>query len=154
MLITFSIVAGISLIFGVYGVAVAFAAKVRIQRYAEKVDSMEVLLPQPKMMELQQLFNLLKSEFDDLLVQFDKHKDSTYRQVQRNDNVMRRNEKAADVVATADPDDETLPLPQHSDSIPVSPGTGQAVANTQPRETVFLKQTRLRAAWKKNRGIE
>ncbi len=151
MSLLFEILAGIS--FGSLFILVYLAVKLVsvLHGYVKKVDALQLTLPVKKHMELSELFGQLKSEFDTVLVGQDEFREKIYRQIQRFDTIMRRNERA--VAAVAEDDGVEVALPQIGEkpdgsSHLVSP---PSIANAS--ESNVDKQRRLRELWAKSRSI-
>ncbi len=117
-----------------------------MQAYVRKLDALQTTLPVKKHMELSELFGQLKNEFDTVLVGQDEFREKIYRQIQRFDTIMRRNERA--VAAVAEDDGTEVALPQ----------IGEKPTNLNEKVDVVYesnidKQKRLRDLWKASRSI-
>ncbi len=152
MSLLFEILAGIS--FGSLFVLVYLAVKLVsvVHDYAQKVDGLQLTLPVKKHMELSELFGQLKSEFDTVLVGQDEFREKIYRQIQRFDTIMRRNERA--VAAVAEDDGVEVALPQIGEKPVELPVVAASAAGTTTNESNVDKQRRLRELWHKSRSIE
>ena len=149
MSLFFEILAGLSFL-SLFLVVYVVARGVRIvSDYADKVEGLQTTLPLKKHMELQELFGQLKSEFDTVMIGQDEFREKIYRQIQRFDTIMRRNERA--VANVAEENGEDVALPQ----IGAVPPPLEAGGNLTPasQESPVDKQRRLRELWSKNRSI-
>ncbi len=120
-------------------------------------------LPKVKLMELQELFGALKSEFDGVLVENDAFRQKCTNQMQRFDSIMRRNKavlakggRVAEVVERGDSDiddEEDGPLPQRF--LAENPAALQPATTTGLSPGVLRDQRRveMRKKWKENRGL-
>jgi len=129
-----------------------------------RLDDMETNLPKVKLMELQELFGALKSEFDGVLVENDAFRQKCTNQMQRFDSIMRRTKALVtkggkvtigDGEVTTDADDEEDgPLPQRF----LAENPGALGAAMEPRQTTGgalrdERRTAMRKKWKENRGL-
>jgi len=132
-----------------------------------RLDTVETNLPKVKLMELQELFGTLKSEFDGVLVENDAFRQKCTNQMQRFDSIMRRNKAvlakggrvaAQDihsvVEAGDDIDEDDGPLPQRF--LAENPAALQQPATTTGLSPGVLRderRTAMRKKWKENRGL-
>jgi len=141
--------------------------RANLQRAWESIGAIETNLPKVKLMELQELFGALKSEFDGVLVENDAFRQKCTNQMQRFDSIMRRNKavlaKGGRVQLppgpgdVEDPDDDDGPLPQRflSENPNVSVSSNRAATGPAPTAGVMRDERRvaLRKKWKENRGL-
>ncbi len=120
--------------------------------YVKKVDALQLTLPVKKHMELSELFGQLKSEFDTVLVGQDEFREKIYRQIQRFDTIMRRNERA--VAAVAEDDGVEVALPQIGEKPVASPTVTATQTDGNANESGIDKQRRLRELWHRSRSIQ
>jgi len=175
----FHVLVVILLFLAVLGCGWVHVLSLRVQRVAEIVDTqrkelastwllvkeMETDLPKVKLMELQELFGTLKSEFDGVLVENDAFRQKCTNQMQRFDSIMRRNKavlakggKVQQVVLDGDgdlEDDGDDPLPQRF----LAENPAALKPNQQMGATVTAGAARderrvaMRKKWKENRGL-
>ena len=121
---------------------------VRLNAVSTRTDSLDTKLPNSALMEIQTMFSGLKAEFDQTLMQNDSFRERVKKEIQRVDQVMRRNERAfkdrQEVNATeAEEDDES----KYPDQVPL-----EQASMLSPDAGKMTKQQRLRAQWAANRG--
>ncbi len=148
MTLFFEVLSCVSFLFWFLSLWIASKYLLLIRTYVEKVDAMELTLPIKKHAELDVMFSALKTEFDTLLMGNDQFREQTYRQIQRFDTIMRRNERA--VKAVDDETDEDAPLPQVGAERVAEEFTTTAVIPPSD-ESPISKQRRLRKLWEDNR---
>jgi len=122
---------------------------VRLNGVVARIDSVDVKLPNSALMEIQAMFSGLKAEFDQTLMQNDSFREKVKKEIQRVDQIMRRNEKAfgdrQQVDATGEEEDDDAKYP---DQVPLEKAMPE-LADTSG----MSKQQRLRAQWRANRGM-
>ena len=175
----FDVLVVILLFLVVLGYGWVHIVKERVSRVAQLVDSLQARiatqgdtlidldtkLPKVKLMELQELFGALKSEFDGVLVENDAFRVKCRNQMQRFDSIMRRNKAvmAKGGIATVEPgetdvaldDDDDGPLPQRflAENRPVVTESSGATVSTVPATSRDEARAAMREKWKKNRGL-
>ncbi len=70
-----------------------------------KHDAFELDLPESKLVEVEAWIRELKNQFDQLIQENTAHKSQVHRSIQRFDQIMRRNERAASVIEQAQADE-------------------------------------------------
>jgi len=133
-------------------------------RLNNELADVQTNLPKVKLMELQELFGALKSEFDGVLVENDAFRQKCTNQMQRFDSIMRRNKavlaKGGRVQAVAEAGDSDIddeddgPLPQRF--LAENPAALQQPATTTGLSPGVLRderRTAMRKKWKENRGL-
>ncbi len=136
----------------------------RLATNTGRLDDIQTNLPKVKLMELQELFGALKSEFDGVLVENDAFRQKCTNQMQRFDSIMRRNkavlakggrvQQVVDQGETDIEDEEDGPLPQRF--LAENPAALQS-AQIGPAPTAGAardeRRVAMRKKWKENRGL-
>ncbi len=146
------------------GAEIVDAERASLQRAWTTLVEIQTNLPKVKLMELQELFGALKSEFDGVLVENDAFRVKCRNQMQRFDSIMRRNKAvlAKGGVATIEPGDTDLDLDDDDGPLPqrfLAESPSALKPNQQMGVTVTAgaardeRRTAMRKKWKENRGL-
>ncbi len=135
------VTAGLGLCFGVAAVLLDRATSIRLERVAAKqldldnsvdvcsaaIGKITVELPESRVIQMEGTCRALKEQYDTMVDAFEKHRGQCHRSMQRFDQIMRRDERAAKVITDAqkaegdglevEPADETetAPMTQEGD---------------------------------------
>jgi len=119
---------------------------VRLRSYADALESIESHLPNKALMEIQAMFAGLKAEFDQTIIGNDSFRERVHKEINRTDQIMRRNEKAfRDRQTIAGSEEEEVDEEKYPDQVPLE----KAMPDVDSAN--MTKQQRLRAQWRANR---
>ncbi len=140
------VTAGLALCLAVAAVLLDRATSIRLERVAENLDKAHVLalgavaeigkvttkLPESRVIEMEGTCRALKEQYDTMVDAFEKHRGQCHRSMQRFDQIMRRDERAAKVITDAQE--------VEGDGLDVEPADdAEAALKTQEGDRSFLE---------------
>ncbi len=140
------VTAGLALCLAVAAVLLDRATSIRLERVAAKqldldnsvdvcsaaIGKVTLELPESRVIQMEGTCRALKEQYDMVIDAFEKHRGQTHRSMQRFDQIMRRDERAAKVITDAqEAEDEGLP--------PDDDVEAEAALKTQEGDRSFLE---------------
>jgi len=143
------VTAGIGLCLAIVALWLERAASIRLERVAEssreisshgyglqeKIAQITTDLPEERVIKMEGTCNALKQQYDLIVNEFEKHRGQCHRTMQRFDQIMRRDERAAKVITDAQEGDGNGLDPEPAD-------VGEEEIATQEGDRGFLENTR------------
>ena len=159
------ITASLALIFALIALLLAWKTSIGLERVAELVRALDSVvtiasgeiadqakeLPAPRLIEMEGICRALKEQYDQVVIAFEQHRAAVHRSMQRFDQIMRRDEKAAAVIEAAKVEaDEGLDIDPEAEEIPDTQEGDRGFLRS-PEEVETILSDRNGGTWEERR---